>query len=272
MTQQEIKSFQNFILRWHTRHGRHELPWRQTRDPYSILVSELMLQQTQVERVIPKYAAFLQQFPTVSQLAHASLTDVLKLWQGLGYNRRARYLLLTAQHLMQESNGMFPQEEEHLRQLPGIGPYTASAIAAFAYNQPTILIETNVRAVFLYNFFSEQSNVSDNKLLKLIAKTQENQTPRTWYAALMDYGAVLKKLVKNPTTKSKHYTKQSKFAGSVRQVRGEIIRILTKHDSMDEQQLRATLKSNKRHFATAIQQLTQEKLINHDGKKISLPV
>ena len=135
--------FQQYLVRWYHAYGRHELAWRQTTDPYAILVSELMLQQTQVERVIPKYQAFMQKFPTAKALASVQLDEVLRMWQGLGYNRRAKYLWQTASAVT-SAGGEFPKTEEDLRALPGIGPYTASAVACFSYIMPVTLIETNV--------------------------------------------------------------------------------------------------------------------------------
>lgn len=281
---QEIFAFQTFILRYYQKHGRHELPWRQTDDPYCILVSELMLQQTQVTRVLPKYQAFLAVFPTIPSLALAPLSQVLSLWQGLGYNRRAKFLwelagqlvsetqqqLISSQKITKDSKNpvCFPKTEVQLQQLPGIGPYTASAIMTFAYNQPTIVIETNIRTVFLYHFFPEQSKVSDSQLLPLISQTLHTQNPKEWYWALMDYGAHLKKILPNPSRKSKHHTKQSIFKGSLRQVRGEIIRLLVQQQSsqktnsgLTKTELQQKVTGNKLHFEEALTQLHKEKLI-----------
>ncbi len=265
-----MNGFQNFIRQWYLRHGRHELPWRQTTDPYKILVSELMLQQTQVERVIPKYLAFIERFPDTKTLAAASLRDVLVLWQGLGYNRRAKYLLQCAKVVEEQYNGQFPNNESALLELPGIGPYTASAVCAFAYNQAVVLIETNVRTVFLYHFFAEKNEVHDKEILELVTLSLDTTHPREWYWALMDYGSYLKKILPNPSRKSKQHTKQSKFSGSLRQVRGEIIRLLTAKDYQTTTELLQQLQSNKLYFAAALDQLLQEKLVVQDSGKISL--
>lgn len=265
-----MTGFQNFLRRWYISHGRHELPWRQTSDPYKILVSELMLQQTQVERVIPKYLAFIECFPNTKILASVSLRDVLVLWQGLGYNRRAKYLHQCAKMVEEQYNGHFPQTESTLLELPGIGPYTASAVCAFAYNQPVTLIETNVRTVFLYHFFAEKSAVHDKELLPLIKETLDLDHPREWYWALMDYGSYLKKILPNPCRKSKQYTKQSKFTGSLRQVRGEIVRLLSQHEHQSIDELLQKLQSNPEYFQSALQQLLDEKLVLEDSGKLSL--
>jgi A/G-specific adenine glycosylase len=130
------KIFRKTVLSHWRRHGRHELPWRQTENPYHILVSEIMLQQTQVDRVIPKYREFLAAFPTFRRLALASAADLLKVWQGLGYNRRALMLQRCAQAVMRDCRGRLPDTHEALCDLPGIGPYTAGAVLACGLNNP----------------------------------------------------------------------------------------------------------------------------------------
>lgn len=225
MTKKE-RGFIEFVLAWHKRHGRHNLPWRETTDPYRILVSELMLQQTQVVRVIPKYQAFIKKFPTVQLLAKAQLGDVLRLWQGLGYNRRAKYLHECARVIVHTQAGQFPQDAASLQQLPGIGPYTAAAVCAFAYNQPVTLIETNVRQVFIHHFFPRRETVTDKEILEKVQRTIPPEQARIWYAALMDYGSFLKQQHGNNTQKATSYTKQTTFSGSDRQIRGAILRLL----------------------------------------------
>jgi len=227
MTKKE-REFQTFLIEWYAKCGRHDLPWRQTHDPYLILVSELMLQQTQVVRVIPKYEAFILEYPTVDDLAAASLGDVLRLWQGLGYNRRAKFLLQCAQQVSQANQGVFPSMYDELLRLPGIGPYTASAICAFAYNQSVELIETNVRQVMIHHFFAGRESVSDTEILEQVRRTLPADNARAWYAALMDYGSHLKALNGNNTRIVSGYSKQSTFKGSTREVRAAIIRILSK--------------------------------------------
>ena len=226
MTKKE-REFQAFVLDWYDKCGRHELPWRQDCDPHKILVSELMLQQTQVSRVVPKYQAFIKQYPTVTKLAKASLGDVLRLWHGLGYNRRAKFLLQCAQTVSGDYKGVFPATYDELLPLPGIGPYTAAAICAFAYNQPVELIETNVRQVYIHHFFKNKEEVTDKEILEKVRRTVPAGQSRDWYAALMDYGTHLKALNGNNTRKVKGYSKQSKFTGSNREVRAAIVRVLT---------------------------------------------
>ncbi len=233
------------IKKYYTEHGRSHLPWRQTHDPYKVLVSEVMLQQTQVDRVLPKYEVFIKKFPTATALSKANLHDVLALWSGLGYNRRAKFLHEAAKVVVVKYKGKFPKDVFVLESLPGVGPYTARAIAAFAYNQPVVFIETNIRTVFMYfsilqnnkienKSFSMKSiknnseKISDTELLPLIkyALTRSKMQPRDFYAALMDYGSYLKQSGVRLNSKSKHYTKQPKFKGSARQLRGEIVRQL----------------------------------------------
>lgn len=208
---------------WYRRHGRHDLPWRRTCDPYRIFISELMLQQTQVDRVIPKYTEFLKAFPTIQKLSRASQSNVLKTWHGLGYNRRALYACRAAQKIIGEFRGKFPHDIHDIELLPGVGKYTVRAIRVFAWNTPEVLIETNIRRVFIHFFFSNKSTVADRDILAYIQKTLPRKNPRAWYWALMDYGALALKDVKNPNRKSAHYTRQSRFLGSRRHARAKII-------------------------------------------------
>lgn len=222
--------------------GKRKLPWRRTRDPYKILVSEIMLQQTQVERVVPYYKAFLKAFPDARALSRAPLSSVLGVWSGLGYNRRAQYLHRSAKQLAAEmpkkgemngsSTPFFGISAAELQNLPGVGPYTAAAVRAFAFNEPTVFVETNIRTVFLYHLFSSRTvleeKVSDKELLPLVeaALRKSKMEPRDFYAALMDYGSYLKRQGVRVNSKSKHYAKQSKFEGSARQKRAARLRKL----------------------------------------------
>ena len=214
------------VYAYYRAHGRHDLPWRLTRDPYKILVSEIMLQQTQVERVLPKYELFIKQYPNVKALAKAPLGAVLGLWVGLGYNRGAKFLHEAARAVAAHK-GKFPTTAAGLQTLPGVGPYTAGAVAAFAYNEPVSIIETNIRTVFTHHYFKEATGVSDAEIMAKVEKTLDRENPREWYYALMDYGVYLKKTFGSNNAQSRHYTKQSKFTGSDRQIRGFIIRTLT---------------------------------------------
>jgi A/G-specific adenine glycosylase len=200
------------------------MPWRETDDPYRILVSEIMLQQTQVERVKVKYAEFLTAFPTVSDLAAAPLATVLQVWQGLGYNRRAIFLKRCAEEIVTYYGGHFPRSVAELQSLPGIGPYTARSVAAFAFGIAEPLIETNIRTVYIHLFFHDCLAVNDREIMPLIKATLDQENPREWYYALMDYGGMLKQSHPNPGRRSRHHTQQSRFEGSNRQLRSRILR------------------------------------------------
>ncbi|HEX7017678.1 MAG TPA: A/G-specific adenine glycosylase [Patescibacteria group bacterium] len=270
LTNKQITHFQRFMGKWYIQHGRHELPWRQTTDPYQILVSEIMLQQTQVDRVIPKYLAFLDKFSTVEELAQASVADVIKHWQGLGYNRRGLNLQRAAQQMVNEFNSTVPSTTDQLLSLKGIGPYTAAAIQAFAFNLPSTVIETNIRTVFIYHFFPTREQVSDQELRSLIESTLDQNHPRQWYSALMDYGTYLKSVLPNPTRQSKTYRKQSPLAGSLRQVRGQVLNVLTLKDSLTYDQLREKITGDKGKLLTALSDLEKEGFIQCTKNDISL--
>ena len=216
--------FRQLVWDHYRRHGR-QFSWRSDTSPYRVHVSELMLQQTQTQRVAPAFERFIQRFPDYRSLAEASLSDVIDVWQGLGYNRRARFLKQAAEILVRDHQSVLPADEARLKDLPGIGPNTAASILAFAFNLPTVFVETNIRTVFLHHYFPE-SQASDREILPLVARTVDQSHPREWYWALMDYGVHLKKTIGNVSRRSSHYLVQSRFTGSVRQVRGEILRVL----------------------------------------------
>ena len=222
-----VDAFRSLIYHHHRTNPR-PMPWRETADPYRILVSEIMLQQTQVARVREKYAEFLAAFPTVTALAAAPLPEVLTLWQGLGYNRRALYLKRCAEEVASTLDGHFPPSVAGLQALPGIGPYTARAVAAFAFGIGEPLIETNIHTVYLHFFYTGVADVGDTLLMPLIAATLDRGNPREWYYALMDYGALLKQSHPNPGRRSSHHVQQSRFEGSNRQLRSRMLREIIK--------------------------------------------
>jgi len=265
------KQFVEAVLQFHAENARNALPWRKTVDPYKILVSEIMLQQTQVDRVMPKYENFIKKWSTVEKLAEASLGSVLTAWQGLGYNRRAKYLHACAKVVVNDYGGVFPASYKELQKLPGIGPYTAGAIIAFAHNEPIAIIETNIRTVYIHHFFKSKQDVSDAEILLLVQKTMMDN-PRTWYAALMDYGTYVKKTVGNNINKSKSYKKQSVFKGSNREIRGAIIRVLTENkNELSLFQLYKKLEvHSKARVDTQVENLVSEKLIIQTKKGIRL--
>ena len=227
LTATQVRAFRKKIYNYYRVQGR-DLPWRKTRNPYHILVSEIMLQQTQVERVLEKYAQFLAAFPAFPSLALAPLRKLLAVWQGMGYNRRALALKALAQKVVNEHHGKLPCDSEQLLALPGIGHYTAGAVLAFAFNKPVVFMDTNISRVFIHEFFHERGNISDKDILPLVQQTLDASDSRKWYNALMDYGAMLKKEQGNPNRRSAHYTRQSPFANSNRQVRGMILKTLVK--------------------------------------------
>lgn len=222
--------FKRTVKDYYAAYGR-VLPWREAElsgqfDSYKILLSEIMLQQTQVQRVIPKFALFLSRYPTIQELAAAPLASILRDWSGLGYNRRAKYLWQVAQIVVEHYNAQLPHQLNDLETLPGIGHNTAAAIAAYAFNQPVVFIETNIRSVYIHHFFPDEKSVADKVLLPLIALTLDRKNPRLWYWALMDYGSYLKSQTENPGRRSAQYIKQSPFQGSRRQLRGAILKVL----------------------------------------------
>lgn len=269
----EINAFQGQIWGFYGHSGRKNLPWRGTKNAYKIMVSEVMLQQTQVARVIEKYPEFLNAFPNLEALANSSLTDVLRVWQGMGYNRRAKYLRDSAEKIISKHRGRVPKTERELLALPGIGHYTANAILTFTCNEPRVFIETNIRRVFIHHFFQLGSRapklISDAEILPLVEATLDKENPRAWYYALMDYGAHLPKVThSNSNTQSKHYVKQSIFKGSLRELRGKIIRMIN-----NESKSLAFLKrecDNDERTKDALQALTKDGLIKYEKRKYQL--
>ena len=235
----ELRAFVEFVAK-KGRELYRDLPWRRTYDPYAIWISEVMLQQTQVSRVDGRWQRWLERFPTVDALAAAAPSDVLEEWQGLGYNRRALSVHRAAQAIS-EAGGIFPQDSKELVKLPGIGPATAAGIRAFAFNLHGVYLETNVRTVFLHELYPQAEGVPDSELVPLVELTcpasvedaadaaATTLTPRSWYYALLDYGAYLKKTIPNPSRRSKSHVKQSRFEGSHRQKRAELLRVLLAH-------------------------------------------
>lgn len=217
----EAGAFKKEIWRHYRENGR-DLPWRRTRNPYRVFVSEVMLQQTQVPRALAKYGQFIRHFPSFRALAEAPLRDVLSEWKGLGYNRRALNLKRAAEIITAEHGGKLPKAPEELVKLPGVGPNTAGSIAAFAFDAPTVFIETNVRSVFIHFFFQDRAGIDDKEILPLIEETLDRKNPREWYYALMDYGNMLKKTA-NPNIRSRHYARQSPFKGSRREFRAKLL-------------------------------------------------
>lgn len=221
------------VFSWYIKHGRHDLQWRKNITPYRILVSEIMLQQTQVSRVIPKFDIWMSCYPTLSSLRNATLTDVLILWQGLGYQRRAKALLQIAKEYIK-----IPKDFDSLCELPCVGTYTASALSAFAYNNFSYpMLETNIRTALIEEYYKNEEKVSDVLLYKDIERitsllTVKKIGARKWYYALMDYGASLKERNISHNTKSSHYVKQKAYKGSDRELRAKILFAITHKENL----------------------------------------
>jgi A/G-specific adenine glycosylase len=264
-----IRQFQETIWQFYHAAGR-SFAWRNVTDPYKILISEVMLQQTQTHRVVDKFEQWLAEFPTIESLASASLRDVLSVWSGLGYNRRGMYLHQCAQRVVNEFAGVIPHDPAILVTFPGIGKNTAASICAFAFNSPTVFIETNIRTVFIHFFFNDQESVHDNEIMPLIIESLDHDNPREWYYALMDYGVMLKKTIPNPSRKSKHHAKQSKFEGSDRQIRGMILRELTNHSFLNMDELINRLQKEDERCKKIVQQMCQDGLIRQKNNQLMI--
>ncbi len=229
-----IPDFQRIILEWY-RNNRRDMPWRDAQDPYEVLVSEVMLQQTQVARVLPKYELFLAEFPTFATLADAPDAKLLSVWEGLGYWRRALYIRDSAKMIVEEFDGIFPSDTSTLQKLPGVGPYTANAVACFAFGSAEPFLDTNIRRVYLHFFFPEGDAVPDSQIMDVAREAVRADNPREWHYALLDYGAtVLRGSTIN--RRSSHYSRQSAFDGSFRSFRTKAVRyLLTRPDSAIQQ-------------------------------------
>lgn len=278
-----LPELQDALLDWYTENAR-DMPWRNTDDPYKILVSEVMLQQTQVSRVIPKYEAFLEEFPTIEDLADAPLSEVLTLWSGLGYNRRAKYLKQAAETIVDEFDGRFPQDPESLKELPGVGPYTANAVASFAFNNGGPVFDTNVRRV-LYRFYGK---APDDELEEYHRSIFPPGKSRRWNNAIMELGAEVciegtpqcrecpwrqdctawkRKDFETPEVQS-----QSTFKGSWRFYRAKLLRLLMEHDELEKEKLQEELDMpDKYDLAELLDELQDEDMITAEDGRYRLP-
>ena len=245
-----------------------DMPWRANTEPYFVLVSELMLQQTQVDRVIPKFRQFMEAFPSIAALADGSLADVLIVWSGLGYNRRAKFLHEAAKKVVADYGGVIPGTFEELVKLPGVGPNTAGAMLAYSFNQSAIFIETNIRTVYFHHLFYDEPSISDAELKEKVTETIDQEHPREWYWALMDYGSYLKRQGASHIDQSKHYKKQTPLKGSLREVRGLIVKQLSKEERTLHQ-LKADLPDDER-FEKALSALRKEGLVQQTGHHLHL--
>jgi A/G-specific adenine glycosylase len=257
----EVHEFQTLIYSHYEKEGR-SFPWRKkSAGPWGVLVSEIMLQQTQTDRVVPYWTRWMKKWPSPQSLAEAGLEEVLREWSGLGYNRRAKYLKESAGIIVSDFGGAVPGTPRELKRLRGIGAYSAGAIACFAYNYPALFIETNIRTVFIHFFFPDQKLVSDRDIFPCLEKTLDRKNPRTWYWALMDYGASLKKIIANPGRKSAAYTRQSPFQGSFRQIRGRVLRALVSNGPLAAEDLYQAAGTEREALITALDALKADQLV-----------
>jgi len=264
-----LQEFSDLVIKKGAQHYR-DMPWRNTHNPYFILLSEVMLQQTQAHRVTAYYEMFITTYPNIKDLADAPFSEVLSYWSGLGYNRRAKWLQEVAQIIVQDHNGMVPNSMEQLVALPGIGHNTAAAICVYAFDKHKVFIETNIRSVFIYHFFKDRTvPVSDAEILGIQKEILETGIdPRVWYLSLMDYGTFLKKEFGNLSQKSTSYRKQGAFKGSVRQVRGALLKLFIQNGNLDSNSIDKNLEQyNEGLRREALSKLFEEGFIVMDKKK-----
>jgi A/G-specific adenine glycosylase len=244
------------------------MPWRESRSPYRVFVSEIMLQQTSVPMVTPRYRAFLREFPSFKALAASGVGDVIRAWKGLGYNRRALALLQSARIVSSVHRGRLPRSIDELVELPGVGAATAAAVIVYAFNIPAAFIETNVRRVFLHFFFPGEEKVPDSRILPLVERTMDRENPREWFYALMDYGTFLagrgegrvppaERRAADALRRSSRYRRQGDFEGSHRQLRGRVLKLMLEMKRAGLEDISAALGGDAR-LEKALQQLVAE--------------
>ncbi len=260
LTESDVERFRATVYAA-ARANPRTLPWRESVDPYRVLVSEVMLQQTQADRVTGKFADFVARFPTAPALASAELSELLTAWQGLGYNRRALALKRASEAIVDRFGGEVPSTRKELESLPGIGPYTAGAIMAFAFYLPELFIETNIRSVFIHHFFQDRTGIHDRELLPLVATTLDRSRPRDWYNALMDYGVVLKRDLPNPSRKSIHHLRQSRFEGSNRQQRSALLKAVLAQPGLSANELAVRVTGDREQIALNLARMEKEGLM-----------
>ncbi len=258
LDEREILAFRAEVYGFYREHRRAFL-WRETREPYRIYVSEIMLQQTQTARVVRKYLGFIIKFPDFGSLATAGLGPLYEAWSGLGYNRRALMMREAAKKIVSEHGGSLPRGYDELLALPGVGPATAGALTAFAFGKPAVFIETNIRRVFIRHFFPDSpERVCDRELFPLIEATLDREDPRNWYYALMDYGSELGRSGENPNRKSRHYVRQKPFRDSDREIRGMILKVLSERGELSREDLAYAVGADSARFESCISDLVEE--------------
>lgn len=266
-SKQDIIAFRKLVYSYYRSNSRAHLPWRTDYSPYHIFISEVMLQQTQVDRVISKFIDFTGLFPDFRTLAESSLEDVLAAWKGLGYNRRAMALRNAARMIVETFGCTLPDSPEQLRTLPGIGNATAASITAFAFNKPVVFLETNIRTVLIYHFFRDKQNINDILLMDTAEKVLDIKNPREWYSAMMDYGTMIKKSIGNESKKSRSYKKQTAFRGSRRELRGKILKVLLENKSCTTKSLSSLLNNDTESLLPVLSQLVHENIVRCERGK-----
>lgn len=268
ISSKSVKIFQDKVMNWWSKNAR-DLPWRENPSPYKVLVSEVMLQQTQVSRVVPKYHEFLREFPSIEHLARANTKHLLTVWSGLGYNRRALWLKEAAREIVEQ--GSFPRDVTDLRKLKGIGPYTSRSIPIFAFNEDLAAVDTNIRRIFIALGFAGEDS-SEKELQEIADTLLLKGRSSDWHNALMDYGS---KVLTSSSTGIEPTSKQSKFSGSTRKVRGLIVQMLIKHDKLSVSEIKSYLESENVSFSDLdliLNQLIQDSLVEQfDTDRFRIP-
>lgn len=267
----DTQAFRDTVWCVYEKHGR-TLPWREANN-YGIFVSEIMLQQTQATRVIPKYKQWIDRWSDFHDLASADRSAVLQAWQGLGFNRRAKFLHKSARQIVNDYEGSLPQSRDELQKLPGVGAYTSGALIAFCFNKPVVFVETNIRTVFIHHFFADTEDVTDTQIHKKLEETMPEDNIREWYYALMDYGTYLKKEVGNRNKQSKHYNSQSQFAGSNRQLRSELLRFILDNQPVALKEITNNIKpetDRQKSIEDNLADLVSEEMITQKDQKYQI--
>lgn len=264
---EDVMAFRASVLDLYAREGRN-FAWRRTTEPWAILVSEVMLQQTQTDRVSPKYEAWMARFPDAASVAAAGLPELYESWRGLGYNSRALRLREAARICASRYSGQPPADENLLLELPGVGRYTARAVLAFAYGLPTVFLETNIRAALIFSFFPGKENIDDRELEQTAALVLDRDDPRTWYQALMDYGAWIKRREPNPSRRAAGYSRQARFEGSTRQARGAVLRAIADSGRLDLRLFAAESGIDYGRLRTAALGLERDGLVKASGDQV----
>jgi A/G-specific adenine glycosylase len=265
----DVAAFQRTVRTCYEEYGR-DLPWRNTDDEYRIFISEIMLQQTGVPRVLEKYTPFISRLKSFGTLASAAQGEILSLWQGLGYNRRCIYLKESARKVCEQFSGRLPESERLLCSLPGVGTATARSLLSFCFNRPVVFMETNIRQVFIHHFFPGGETVHDRELYPLVERTLDHDNPREWYYALMDYGTMLKKSVGNITIRSSSYRRAEPFEGSMRQLRGTVLKLLLSHRKLTEKAFSELTGTARERIQDVLLQLEREGFLQKRGPDYSL--